>query len=373
MKNYIITLLAVLFISFSCSNEKVEESYTKIKGVISGYYSGKVFLSKLIDNKITKIDSAIVKKNKFEFKKMKFKEPELYYLIIGDGTAVIEFFIDKGEIFIEADMENNSKLSIKGSQAQSEYSSFLENNSMYETKQKRIFAQCDLALRNNDTAMLLHLDSAYKIIYEEQLDFIKKYTVKNNSSYVSAFIASRSLSNILSLHELVKISENFDKSLLQSIYLTELRQNIQKKENRMPGRQAPDFSIKDINGKQISLSSLQGKFFLIHFSASWSKASVAQIEQLKIIYNKYNKYGFEILSVSLEESHEDWQKYVKSNDINWLQTSELKGIDSDILKLYGITKLPFYILLDKKGKVMLLNPLISEINSILAQNFNVKN
>ena len=367
MKKLFFLIIPILF--FSCNTDKTDSSFIYIEGSIAGLNSGKIVLSRYYNNKMEPVDSTDILQSKFSFKKVKFTEPEMYYLIINNGLAVIEFFIDKDDITIEANMNDERALRIIGSDAQNEYSSFLENNSLYENKQNRLYAQRDVALQNSDTAMLLHLDSVYRIAYAEQIDFIKEYTLTNNTSEVSAFIATRSLFDVVNLDEIKKIANNFSSSIEKTIYVTELNKKIRVLENVAIGRQAPDFTVSDINGNQISLSSLQGQIVLLDFSASWSESSKARNNDMKKIYEQYKNHGFEIFTVSLEENKDKWQQYVKAENIPWIQTSELKGVDSEIIKLYGVSKLPYTILLDKKGLVVFSSSNLSEIYSALSGMF----
>ncbi|MCD6555972.1 MAG: AhpC/TSA family protein, partial [Bacteroidales bacterium] len=67
-----------------------------------------------------------------------------------------------------------------------------------------------------------------------------------------------------------------------------------------------------------------------------------------------------------ENNMRQWKNVIKSDNLNWITTSDLKGLDSEILQLYGIRKLPYYFFLNKNGIIITsgddLNVLIPEID-----------
>ena len=63
---------------------------------------------------------------------------------------------------------------------------------------------------------------------------------------------------------------------------------------------APDFTVKDLEGKEITSDSLKGKVVLLHFWATWCHYCRKEIPHLNDIYKRYGKQGVAILAVSLD-------------------------------------------------------------------------
>ena len=80
-----------------------------------------------------------------------------------------------------------------------------------------------------------------------------------------------------------------------------------------------DFSLPDMKGDSLQLSSLKGKVFLLDFWASWCVPCRFSNKNLVKLYSKYKSNGFEILSVSLDDNKHDWMKAVNKDKITWLQ------------------------------------------------------
>ena len=354
MKKYFFIIIAVLML-FSCENDDNKEKEYIVKGYITGYFQGKVVLSKYEDGGLEVIDSVFMKKSQFKFRHLKIKNPELYYLIVDDGKIIIEFFMEPNNIQINADYNNQGLLEVQGSKTHDEYVAFLENNIVFENKQSEIFHQKELALSNNDTKLISQLSSDYEAIATEQLSFIKKYVKENNSSFVSAFIASRSLADNLDFKELEAVANNFNDTIKTSIYYKELLDKVNVRKLTQIGMQAPNFSLPDTSGLNISLSSLQGKYVLLDFSASWHGTSRSRNSEFKRIYKEYNKRGFEIFQASLERNKKQWKNVINTDKINWICVSDIKGLESEVVKLYGIRNFPVNYLLDKQGRIIKTN------------------
>ncbi len=350
MKKLILILLPFILL-FSCKTDKKDKDYL-IKAYITGYFEGDVVLNKVRKGKLVPIDSLRMKKSKFKFKHVKINSPEMFWFVIDKGNFIIQFFADPHDMQINADYNDIGKTEVQGSKTHAEYVSFLENNSIYENKQLKINEQKNLAYENNDSLLLNALDSASNGILEEQIEFMKKYAFENNKSFVSLYFTLSNLVDYLPFPELEKIYDNFSDTLFQSPYYIELKEFVETKKNLQNGKQAPDFSLPDTSGTNISLSSLQGNYVLLSFSASWNGWCRVDNKKLSEIYRKYKTKDFEIYQVFAEQDMQQWKNVIKADKINWVAVSDIKGLDSEVLQLYAVRKLPQYFLLDKKGIII---------------------
>lgn len=118
------------------------------------------------------------------------------------------------------------------------------------------------------------------------------------------------------------------------------------------GSEAPDFSQQTPNGKTLSLSSLRGKVVLVDFWASWCKPCRMENPNVKKVYEKYHGKGFEILGVSLDRDMNAWTGAIQQDGLPWLHVSDLQFWNNAAAQQYGITSIPFTVLVDKEGKVI---------------------
>ena len=127
------------------------------------------------------------------------------------------------------------------------------------------------------------------------------------------------------------------------------------------GNKAPEISLLALDGNEVALSSLKGKLVLIDFWGTWCSPCVEEQSELANLYRKYNQSaftngkGFEIYGVSLDAKKSNWENFITTNKINWIQVSDLKFWRSPVAKTYNIQALPFNILIDGNGIILAKN------------------
>lgn len=115
------------------------------------------------------------------------------------------------------------------------------------------------------------------------------------------------------------------------------------------GTEAPDFTLPDINGKQLKLSSLRGKYVVLDFWGSWCGWCIKGMPEMKNYYTKYAG-KFEILGVDCNDTEAKWKAAVEKNQLPWKhvrQSQQTQNVSDD----YGVQGFPTKILIDPKGKI----------------------
>ncbi len=140
--------------------------------------------------------------------------------------------------------------------------------------------------------------------------------------------------------------------------LTYLRRNyIQKHEvltQLATGMESPTFTYPDINGKNVSLKSLKGKYVYIDVWATWCGPCKVQIPYLKDIEKVYEdkNIAFVGLSIDTQENKSKWEAMVQERDLSGLQLLADKDWKSDFIIEYYITGIPRFILIDPDGNIV---------------------
>ncbi|TAL68495.1 MAG: redoxin domain-containing protein [Bacteroidetes bacterium] len=116
-----------------------------------------------------------------------------------------------------------------------------------------------------------------------------------------------------------------------------------------------DPDLKDIAGKRILLSSLKGKYILLTFWSVRSKECIQENLQLKEFYKIYNKKGFEIYQVNLDESETVWKSAVKFDELPWISTREDDPLNPKNAILFNVKSLPSNYLFDRDGIIISSN------------------
>ena len=67
------------------------------------------------------------------------------------------------------------------------------------------------------------------------------------------------------------------------------------------GQKAPDFTLNDVNGNPVALSSKIGsKLLLVDFWAAWCQPCRQENPNVVKVYNEFHKKGFDVFGVSLD-------------------------------------------------------------------------
>jgi thiol-disulfide isomerase/thioredoxin len=131
-----------------------------------------------------------------------------------------------------------------------------------------------------------------------------------------------------------------------------------------------DPDLKNIAGKRIALSSLRGKYVLLTFWSVRSKNCVEENLQLKEFYKQYNKKGFEIYQINLDESETEWKSAVKFDELPWISTREDDPLNPKNALIFNVKNLPANYLFDKDSKIIASNLHGKSLQLKLEQLFN---
>lgn len=120
-----------------------------------------------------------------------------------------------------------------------------------------------------------------------------------------------------------------------------------------PGKMAPDFEELLPNGKTMKLSDLRGSVVLLDFWASWCGPCRRENPHVVALYEQYKDKGFTVMSVSLDQERGRWLEAIEKDNLSWPNhVSDLGHWASKAAKLYGVSGIPFTVLIDKEGKII---------------------
>jgi thiol-disulfide isomerase/thioredoxin len=106
-----------------------------------------------------------------------------------------------------------------------------------------------------------------------------------------------------------------------------------------------------LDGREVDVAKLRGKVVLIDFWATWCNPCIAELPNVKTVYEQYRDKGFEIIGISVD-SEKDRRKFadlVAAEGVTWPQHFDGKGWDNQYALEYTVTGVPAMLLLDQKG------------------------
>ena len=117
------------------------------------------------------------------------------------------------------------------------------------------------------------------------------------------------------------------------------------------GKPAPALEGADTQGKPLDLAQYKGKVVLIDFWATWCQPCIVAMPGLIETYKTYNKSGFEIIGISLDQDKDALARFLKSQPLPWRIVSDGKGWLSPNARKYEVSGIPATFLVDRDGKI----------------------
>ena len=116
-----------------------------------------------------------------------------------------------------------------------------------------------------------------------------------------------------------------------------------------PLHAAPEFSLKDLNGKVRHLSDYRGKLVLVNFWATWCPPCRKEIPSMERLYRKLGNRGFVILGV---EEGEGWAVVAPVAEELGITYPVLLDRDGSVSHEWHMIGLPTSYLVDPRGRVV---------------------
>jgi cytochrome c biogenesis protein CcmG/thiol:disulfide interchange protein DsbE len=110
-----------------------------------------------------------------------------------------------------------------------------------------------------------------------------------------------------------------------------------------------NFTLKDTNNADVSLTAFKGKVILLDFWATWCGPCKIEIPWFIEFQNKYGKNGLQVVGVSVDDTLAKLKPYVTEMKMNY---PVLQGLDhEDIQDAYGpLIGIPVTVLISRDGK-----------------------
>ena len=158
------------------------------------------------------------------------------------------------------------------------------------------------------------------------------------------------------LNRLIEANSSLIKDTVLLNYITSEQQNIYNKlitESALKkGDKAPNFYLKNIDDKSVSLSDFEGKLVLLNFWDTHCSACIASIPKKNALVEKFGKQGFELVNICLDNAPDAWRQII--NDHHPLGEELIcKGQwEKNLRDKYMISSRPHFVLVDRNGLII---------------------
>lgn len=387
--------IALIVLAAAYSHAVASQAHTggfSVKGEIAGVSSGQVKLLSYNgqDRTLTVLDSGGFSHTAFELKGT-FPVPQMLTLVVEPGGWSIPVFMENSFITVKADTigarpyDHRAYGGGAGMQVKHFMVSGSENNDDYRTFQeapgnKRI----DEAFADLNSRYTAETDPAKKGHIRALFDSVITLQTAWQQRWIDSFISAKPVSvagayllnNFYSLNPgtstktMDTLLKRFRAPATSSVYFTGLSKALTGHKALLPGNTAPDFTLLKRDSSSLSLSSTRGKYTMIDFWASWCSPCRNAIPRWKEVYQKYHDKGFEIISVADDHRRGDWIKAMDEEKIPWAQVIDEfpgKNMPAMTLGVYMVQYIPFYVLVDREGRIVLYTNDEEQIDRKLAE------
>lgn len=395
MKLLPISIVALLFLNVtSCSNDEkevVEETKTpqtsesnityenaiaelpenpnatnfSVKGKLEGGAEQKIYLYSFSTQKPTPIDSTIIGNDGSYSLKGKGQGYQFY--AVGSSPQQFKLLLlnSKEAVTVDGDYKLIPESVIKGSNDSKVLDEYSKKQRAFYTEMQDLQAKLKTLPQNSTERTELIQRS--ETITKEHTKYAESFIDKNLGSPAILSVSNDLFDPKTQIEYLKKIENTLSKTMKNSVFHTSLKGNIAKIQQQASqqsrqngivqiGAMAPELNFPSPDGKNITLSSLKGKVVLIDFWASWCKPCRMENPNVVRVYNEYKDKGFTIYSVSLDKDKGRWESAIQQDGLAWPNhVSDLKGWQSAASALYGVSGIPYTVLIDKDGKVIATN------------------
>lgn len=222
----------------------------------------------------------------------------------------------------------------------------------------------------NDPAVLGHLQSKSRLVEVTKKSAILKHPGSKDSreevevivnyileKFTNPDVRSYLVQNVIleytgryGVKELDNLKKIFDEVVLDQEAKRKLDNLYTQTKKILPGAPSPEFTYKDINDKEVSLSSLRGKYVFIDMWATWCPPCCKEIPHMAALEHKYKGRNIHFVSISVDRDRKAWKKMVAEKDMQGIQLNTNR--DNTFEEAYMISTIPRFILIDPEGRIV---------------------
>ena len=111
-----------------------------------------------------------------------------------------------------------------------------------------------------------------------------------------------------------------------------------------------EYTLKDAEGKDVSLASFKGKVILLDFWATWCEPCKVEIPGFVKFQDKYGKDGLQIIGISVDDTVDKLKPFMDEYKMNY---PVLQGLGrEEVAAAFGaVVALPTTVMISRDGKI----------------------
>ena len=216
------------------------------------------------------------------------------------------------------------------------------------------------------------MDNLYRgLSQESSAEKIKQYVFANADNLVGGYVFGR-FNDFFTPEETDSLFEKTGDDFLTDEQARIAFMMNEAGKTRKVGSMFTDVELEKGDDYDVRLSYVVSKnqYTLLYFWATTNPNCLTHIPLIMQMYDSYHEKGFEVVAFSVDEQTEKWEKYVETHGIlDWLHVNNPDGGAAQVYGLMDWNNLPYFILIDKDGKIVVSDKMIDAVKETLMQHF----
>jgi peroxiredoxin len=117
----------------------------------------------------------------------------------------------------------------------------------------------------------------------------------------------------------------------------------------VPEMPAPDFVLKDVDGKTVRLHDLKGKVILLNLWATWCPSCRFEMPSMESLHKDYSERGLVVLAVAFQENADAVRSFYQEHELSF---PGLLDPTATVFELYQTWSLPTTFVINKRGYIV---------------------
>lgn len=352
----ILGILNILFISIltACgSMASDDKGKASLSGTVIKHSGALLFLERIENNTIKKLDSVIVANNgSFSFK-TKITEKDYYRIRVSNNNSV--FIIlepEKQVVYTNPNELLQQDYTLEGSEEGALILEIKGIGTSINAHRDSLMKIINSTAPEERAKMQIEMEAGFNEFVSQKLE-IARSIIRNNPKSLASITATDLLDPDQDFQLYEMLADNLSKNYKNSGFADDFVKRVAQMKATVIGAMAPEINLPSPDGKFIALSSLRGKIVLIDFWASWCGPCRMENPNVVRLYNEKKNQGFEVYSVSLDKDKTSWVNAIEKDGLIWpSHVSDLGYWNSVVVKQYGLQGIPFTVLVGKEGKIL---------------------